>query len=72
MRVLTLLMAGAALLLSVLTYMRTEEVADRVYSVQQAQDSDTQYRNRVLSLGQQLERLIGRQAEAPKPKAAQQ
>ncbi len=72
MRVLTLLMAGAALLLSVLTYMRTEEVADRVYSIQQAQDSDTQYRNRVLSLGQQLERLIGRQAEAPKPKAAQQ
>lgn len=53
-----LIMLGAALIFSVLSYQRGEELAEIVYRLEAQVNQDEIHRNRVVTLGQQLERLI--------------
>lgn len=53
-----LLLAGAALIFSVLAYQRGEELAGIVYRLEAQVNQDEVHRNRVVTLGQQIERLL--------------
>ena len=67
-----LIMLGAALIFSALAYQRGEELADIVYRLEQQASQDEIQRNRVVTLGQQLERLIrGATGSGKKSKAAE-
>ena len=56
--IVTLILAGAALVYAVLAYQRVEELSEVVYR-REAQSSQEQIqRNRVLTLGQQLEKFM--------------
>jgi hypothetical protein len=53
-----LIMIGAALIFSALAYQRGEELADIVYRLEAQVSQDEHQRNRVVTLGGQLERLL--------------
>ena len=66
-----LLLAGAALIFSLLAYQRVEEVADVVYRLDAQANQQAFQQNRVITLGKQIEDLArsltgsGRKAAPP-------
>ncbi len=56
--IIFLIMIGAALVFSALAYQRGEELADVVYRLEAQANQDEVNRNRVVTLGGQLERLL--------------
>jgi len=67
-----LILAGAAVIFSALAYQRGEELAEIVYRLERQVSQDEVQRNRVVTLGQQLERLLkSLPGTGPRAKAAQ-
>ena len=56
--IIYLIMIGAALVFGALAYQRGEELAEIVYRLEVQSNQDEINRNRVVTLGQQLERLL--------------
>jgi len=56
--IIFLIMIGAALVFSALAYQRGEELAEVVYRLESQANQDEVNRNRVVTLGGQLERLL--------------
>ncbi len=70
--IIFLIMLGAALVFSALAYQRGEELAEIVYRLEVQSNRDEINRNRVVTLGGQLERLLrsmsgssGKKAKSP-------
>ena len=56
--IVVLIMVGGALIFSVLAYQRVEELSDAVYRLSAQANQEAFQRNRVMTLGQQLEKLL--------------
>ncbi len=56
--IVMLIMAGGALIFSALAYQRVEELSDAVYRLSAQANQEAFQRNRVVTLGQQLEKLL--------------
>ena len=56
--IVVLIMAGGALIFSVLAYQRVEELSDAVYRLAAQANQEAFQRNRVVTLGQQMEKLL--------------
>ncbi len=56
--VVVLILAGAALIFSLLAYQRAEEIAEVVYRMNAEANQESIQRNRVLILAHQLENLL--------------
>ncbi len=68
--VILLILAGGALIFSVLAYERVEELSQVIYRLDTENRQEAFQRNRVITLGQQIEHMArsllpGRKAAAP-------
>jgi hypothetical protein len=67
--IVVLILAGGALIFSLLAYQRAEEVAEVIHRMSAEANQEAFQRNRVVVLGHQLENLIRSMSPSPRPAA---
>lgn len=66
------LFAAVALFLAIISYQRSDRLVVMVSALEQAQDADTRHDVRVLTLGAQLQKLLGLGPKKPAPKKGEE